>query len=144
VIVIGAVCALLGDALTFAATRFGGPRMVELIGRRVDTAAVDRVTAKLNARGGRFLVVSRLIPAGRIPCLLAAGIADFPWRSFLPYQTLGAVLWALAYGLLGLVGGGLFRNPYTATGIALGLVLLVQAVQYLVTRRRKARVAAPR
>ena len=137
VIAVAAAAALLGDVVTFALTRFGGPRLVAWVGRRVKTDALDRFTHTLNERGGRFLVVSRLVPAGRIPCLLAAGVADFPWRSFLPYQTLGAILWALAYGLLGLAGGGLFSNPYTATGIALGLVVLVQLAQYGWTRAHR-------
>jgi membrane protein DedA with SNARE-associated domain len=137
VIAVAAVAAYLGDVATFALTRFGGPRVVDLVGRRVDTAAVDRMTHKLADRGGRLLVISRLIPAGRIPVLLAAGVAEFPWRTFLPWQALGALLWALAYGLLGLAGSGLFANPYVATGIALGLVLLVQLGQYSWTRAHR-------
>ncbi len=135
---VGVAACFCGDVITFAATRFGGPRLVAWIGRRVNTKTVDRLVARIDEQGGRLLVISRLVPAGRIPCLLAAGAAGFPWRSFVPWQLAGCAAWALLYGVLGLVGGSFVRSPLVSIGIAIVLLAVVQIVQTIVRRHRAA------
>jgi membrane protein DedA with SNARE-associated domain len=94
------------------------------------------VRDEFTRRGWELVVVGRLLPAGRIPVLLAAGALDYPWRRLLPAATLACVLWAIAYAVLGVVSGGLFDSPVLATLVATGLVLLVAAAGSLVTRYR--------
>jgi membrane protein DedA with SNARE-associated domain len=83
------------------------------------------------------VIVGRLLPAGRVPVLLAAGALDYPWRRLLPAAAVACVLWAVAYAVLGVVSGGLFDSPVLATLVATVLVLLVAAVGALVTRYRR-------
>jgi membrane protein DedA with SNARE-associated domain len=83
------------------------------------------------------VVIGRMVPAGRIPVLLAAGALDYPWRRLVVAAAGACLLWAVAYALLGVVSGGLFDNPLVATLIATTLILLVTLVVGLVARRRE-------
>jgi membrane protein DedA with SNARE-associated domain len=82
-------------------------------------------------------VVGRLLPAGRIPVLLAAGALAYPWRRLLPASLLASFLWAVAYASLGVVSGGIFDSPLIAVLLATVLVLLVGAVLNVVGARRR-------
>jgi len=91
------------------------------------------------AHGGRLVVIGRLLPAGRIPVLLAAAALAYPWRRFVPAAALGCLLWAIAYAVLGVVSGGIFDDPVLATVLATVLVLVVAGLSALVARLRKQR-----
>ena len=80
-----------------------------------------------------------MVPAGRIPVLLAAGALDYPWRRLIPAATGACLLWAVAYAALGVVSGSLFDHPITATIIATVLVLVVTVLATFVSRRREQR-----
>jgi membrane protein DedA with SNARE-associated domain len=71
--------------------------------------------------------------------LLAAGALAYPWRRLLPASLAAALVWAVAYALLGVVSGGIFDSPLIATLIATLLVLLVGVVLNLVAAHRKKR-----
>jgi membrane protein DedA with SNARE-associated domain len=140
VVLLSAVAALFGDVVTFAVARAGGPAAVRLVARGHHPERLAQVRDQFAERGWRLLVVSRLLPAGRVPVLLAAGALGYPWRRLLPIAAVASLLWSGAYTLLGVLSGGLFDSPLTATLIATGLVLVLTAVASLVHRlRRRAR-----
>jgi membrane protein DedA with SNARE-associated domain len=95
------------------------------------------VREQFRRHGWQIVVVGRLLPAGRIPVLLAAGALAYPWRRLLPASLAAAAIWAVAYALLGVVSGGIFDSPLVAILIATLLVLLVGAVLNLVSSRRR-------
>lgn len=143
VLVLATLAALLGDLITFGVCRFGGPAAVRWVARGQHTERLEEVRGQFRRHGWQILVVGRLLPAGRIPVLLAAGALTYPWRRLLPAQFCAALLWALAYALLGVVSGGVFDSPLVAVLIATLLVLLVGAVLNLVGARRRARTPDP-
>jgi membrane protein DedA with SNARE-associated domain len=136
VLLLSTLAALLGDLITFAVARAGGPGALRWVARGQRPERLAAVRDQFTRRGWQLVVVGRLLPAGRIPVLLAAGALDYPWRRLLPAATLACVLWAIAYAVLGVVSGGLFDSPVLATLVATGLVLLVAAAGSLVTRYR--------
>ena len=136
VVLVAALGAFAGDVITFSICRFGGPSAVRWVARGQHADRIDEVREQFRRHGWQIVVVGRLLPAGRIPVLLAAGALDYPWRRLLPAATLACVLWAIAYAVLGVVSGGLFDSPVLATLVATGLVLLVAAAGSLVTRYR--------
>jgi membrane protein DedA with SNARE-associated domain len=136
VLLLSTLAALLGDLITFAVARAGGPGALRWLARGQRPERLAAVRDQFARRGGQLVVVGRLLPAGRIPVLLAAGALDYPWRRLLPAATLACLLWAIAYAVLGVVSGGLFDSPVLATLVATGLVLLVAAVGSLVSRYR--------
>jgi membrane protein DedA with SNARE-associated domain len=137
VLVFAVSAAVIGDLVTFAVCRFGGPRVLGWIARRQDPARVQQVRDQFREHGWQIIVIGRLLPAGRIPVLLAAGALAYPWRRLIPATVAGATLWAIAYASLGVLSGGIFDSPLLATLIATLLVLLVGGVTNLVGSRRR-------
>jgi len=137
VLAVSTLAAFTGDVITFAVCRFGGPSAVRWISRGQHAERIHEVRDQFHRHGWQIIVAGRLLPAGRIPVLVAAGALAYPWRRLLPASLLAAFLWALAYGLLGVVSGGIFDSPLLATLIATVLVLVVGGVLNLVSARRR-------
>lgn len=137
VLLVATTAALAGDLVTFAVCRFGGPSAVRWIARRQPPERIEAVRDQFRRHGWQIIVAGRLLPAGRIPVLLAAGALAYPWRRLVPAATLAALLWAIAYALLGVVSGGIFDSPVLATLIAALLVLVVGGVLNLISSRRR-------
>jgi membrane protein DedA with SNARE-associated domain len=145
VLLVAAAAALVGDLVTFAICRFGGPSAVRWIARGQHTERIEEVRDQFRRHGWQIIVIGRLLPAGRIPVLLAAGALAYPWRRLVPAETVACLLWSITYGLLGVLSGGVFDSPLMATLLATVLVLAVSAVlNLIVSRRRRHAVLAER
>jgi len=142
VVLVATVAALMGDLITFAVCRFGGPTAVRWVARGQHTDRLEEIRDQFRRHGWQLIVAGRLLPAGRIPVLVAAGALAYPWRRLVPAATVAAFLWALAYALLGVVSGGIFDSPLAATLVATVLVLAVGAVLNLVAAARRRRSAS--
>ncbi len=142
VLLLATLGAFLGDVVTFSVARFGGPAAVRWVARGQHADRLEEVRGQFVRHGWQIIVVGRLLPAGRIPVLLAAGALAYPWRRLLPASLGAAFLWAGAYSLLGVVSGGIFDSPLVATLVATGLVLVVGLVMNLVSSRRRKKKAA--
>jgi membrane protein DedA with SNARE-associated domain len=144
VLALSTLAALIGDLVTFAVCRFGGPAAVRWVARGQHAERIDQVREQFRRHGWQIIVIGRLLPAGRIPVLLAAGALAYPWRRLIPASVLACLLWALAYALLGVVSGGVFDSPLAATLLATLLILVVSAVLNVVAaRRRRSRTTPP-
>jgi membrane protein DedA with SNARE-associated domain len=137
VLTVAGLGALTGDLITFTVCRFGGPTAVHWVTRGRHADRVDEVREQFRRHGWQIIVAGRLLPAGRIPVLVAAGALAYPWRRLVPASLLAAYLWALAYALLGVISGGIFDSPLLATLGAAVLVLVVGAVSNVVSARRR-------
>jgi membrane protein DedA with SNARE-associated domain len=141
VVLVATAAALLGDLVTFAVCRFGGPHAVRWVARGQHADRIEEVRGQFRRHGWQIVVVGRLLPAGRIPVLLAAGALAYPWRRLLPSVATACLVWSAVYAVLGVVSGDLFDSPLVATLLATVLVLLVGAVLNLVAARRRRRRA---
>jgi membrane protein DedA with SNARE-associated domain len=139
VLLFATLAAVIGDLVTFAICRFGGPTAVRWVARGQHADRIDEVRNQFRRHAWQIIVVGRLLPAGRIPVLLAAGALAYPWRRLVPATVGAGFLWAVAYALLGVVSGGIFDSPLLATLIATLLVLVIGAVLNLVAARRRRR-----
>jgi membrane protein DedA with SNARE-associated domain len=142
VVLLATLGAFLGDVITFTICRFGGPSAVRWVARGQHADRIGEVREQFRRHGWQIVVVGRLLPAGRIPVLLAAGALAYPWRRLVPAATVAALLWAIAYAALGVLSGGIFDSPLLATLLATLLILLVGAVLNLIGNRRR-KSAAP-
>jgi membrane protein DedA with SNARE-associated domain len=142
VVLVSTLAALVGDLVTFAVSRFGGPSAVRWVARGQHADRIEEVREQFRRHGWQIVVVGRLLPAGRIPVLLAAGALAYPWRRLLPASVVACVLWAVAYTLLGVLSGGIFDSPLLATLVATLLILVLGGVLNLVSSRRRRRKAA--
>jgi membrane protein DedA with SNARE-associated domain len=136
VLAVATLAAFTGDLITFTICRFGGPSAVRWVTRGQHAERLDEVRDQFRAHGWQIIVAGRLLPAGRIPVLVAAGALAYPWRRLVPASLAAAFLWALAYALLGVVSGGIFDSPLLAMLVATVLVLAVGSVTNLISARR--------
>jgi membrane protein DedA with SNARE-associated domain len=142
VVLVSTVAALAGDLITFAVCRSGGPAAVRWVARGQHTERIDEVREQFRRHGWQIVVVGRLLPAGRIPVLLAAGALAYPWRRLVPASTVACLIWAVAYAALGVFSGGIFDSPLLATLLATLLILALSGGVNLVSARRRRRKAA--
>lgn len=141
VLLISVVAALAGDLVTFAVARAGSVAVVGWLTRGQSPEKLRRIRATFAERGPLVVMVGRVVPAGRIPVLVAAAAMDLSWRRLVPATAAGSVLWALLYGVLGVASGGLFDSPVLAALVATALVLAVAGVSALIGRWRLRRAA---
>jgi membrane protein DedA with SNARE-associated domain len=141
VVAVGGLGAYLGDAATFAICRAGGEaltRRLRLL--RQPWRLAETVRERLLRRPVTALLISRLVPGGRIPVLLTAAVVGLPWRTFIMSNIAACVLWATTYSAIGLLSRNVFPQPWQGVVAAIVIVLGAGQVAGWVERRRQARI----
>ncbi|MFG3269498.1 DedA family protein [Streptomyces luteogriseus] len=133
VFVTASLAAFLGDAALYWLGRRGlksknGSRWLEALRSRAPEDRLEQAQEKLSAHGVAVLVLSRLVPAGRIPVMLACLLAEWPLRRFSRGNLPACLAWAATYQLIGILGGSLFAEPWQGVVAAIALTLLLSAV----------------
>ncbi|EMF53830.1 VTT domain-containing protein [Streptomyces bottropensis] len=133
VFVVASVAAFLGDIALYWLGRRGmgsknGSRWLEAIRRRAPEDRLTQAQAQLDDHGVAVLVLSRLMPAGRIPVMLACLLAKMPLRRFARGNLPACLAWAVTYQLIGVLGGSLFKEPWEGVLAAVVLTLLLSVV----------------
>ena len=142
VLIAGAAGAYVGDLIVYAGCRFGGERLAKRVGWLRDNASLDALRVRLDHHEIGVLLTSRLIPGGRVPVLLAAGLAGYSWERFAVVDLAASSLWAAVYMAIGLLGYALFDKPWEGVLAAIVLVVLTTVLSSLVRRARRNRAAA--
>ncbi|MGI5243451.1 DedA family protein [Dactylosporangium sp. CA-139066] len=138
VIIVGGLGAYVGDAVTFAICRAGGEaltRRLRLL--RQPWRLAGTVRERLQRRPVTALLVSRLVPGGRIPVLLTAAIVGLSWRTFVVSNVAACALWAATYSAIGLLSRNVFPQPWQGVVAAIVIVLAAGQVAGWVERRRQ-------
>ncbi|MFE9202476.1 DedA family protein [Micromonospora sp. NPDC007230] len=137
VVIAGAVGAYVGDLATYGMLGWGGERVARWLPGLRGRQRVGQVSARVREGHVSTLLVSRLIPGGRIPVLLAAAVAGLAWRRFAVANAPASLLWAVLYASIGVVGRAVFPQPWQSVVAAVLLVVLVtQALSWFSRRRR--------
>jgi membrane protein DedA with SNARE-associated domain len=132
-------CAVAGDLASYTAGRKLGRGWLLRHGERVKITEerLEQVEGFFDRRGGSTILVGRFIGLVRAIAPFVAGSAHMPLRKFLPYDVLGAGLWAVTFCLLGYifwrsfdqlttwVSRGLFAFALLAA-LVVGIVFLVR------------------
>ncbi|WP_406729613.1 VTT domain-containing protein [Streptomyces sp. GD-15H] len=131
-----ALAAFLGDIALYWLGRRGmrsrnGSRWLEAIRARAPEDRLAQAQTKLTDHGVTVLVLSRLMPAGRLPVMLACLIAEWPLRRFVRGNLPACLAWALTYQLIGVLGGSLFEKPWQGVLAAVVLTVLISAAPSL-------------
>ncbi|HEY3562797.1 MAG TPA: VTT domain-containing protein [Kribbella sp.] len=137
VLIAGAAGAYVGDLIVYAGCRFGGERLAKRIGWLRNNASLDTLRERLAEHEIGVLLTSRLIPGGRVPVLLAAGLAGYKWERFAIVDLAASSLWAAVYMAIGLLGYALFDEPWEGVVAAIVLVILTTVVSSLIQRARR-------
>ncbi|WP_329404728.1 DedA family protein [Streptomyces melanogenes] len=148
VFAVGALAAFLGDVGLYWLGQRGvrshsGSRWLAALRERAAPDRLEQAQEKLNRHGAAVLVLSRLVPAGRIPVMLACLLGEMPLRTFVRGDMPACVAWAGAYGLIGILGGSLFPEPWQGVVAAVVLTLLISAGPTVWRRVRHGAAAEP-
>lgn len=116
----------IGANVAFAlARRFGRPWAARL----GDAADIDRASLLGDRFGAALIVLARGVPLLAEASVLALGLAQMPWRKFLPALLLSNLGIAAVYAAF-----GHFARQRGATGVALAASIALPAAAALVAR----------
>lgn len=138
---VAAFAAFLGDIALYWLGQRGvrsknGSRWLATLRDRAAPERVAQARRGLDEHGVLVLVLSRLVPAGRIPVMLACLLAEMPLRRFIRGDAPACLAWAATYGLVGILGGSLFAEPWQGVLAAVALALLISGAPTLWRRVR--------
>ena len=103
VILAGSLAAILGDQIGYGISRWGGRRLIDRITPRLGGAEkIEKAEALSKKWGGLGIFFTRWLITELGPWVnVTSGIARYPWRRFILWDTLGEVLWVVLYVMLG-------------------------------------------
>ncbi|WP_370416909.1 DedA family protein [Streptomyces fradiae] len=144
VFLVSSCAAFLGDLALYWLGQRGvrsrnGSRWLAALSSRVTPDRLAHAQERLESHQVPVLVLSRLVPAGRIPVMLACLLAGMPLRRFARGDLPACLAWAATYQLIGILGGSLFPEPWQGVVAAVGLTVLISAVPALWRRLRGTR-----
>lgn len=148
VIAVAVVAAVLGDCLGYLLGRYGGRALVHRYGRYVGLsgARLQKAEDFFERNGGKVILVARFIDGLRQTNGIIAGTTGMPFRRFMLWNTLGALLWVGTWSTAGYLAGSDIDQVYrTALRYQLYLLLAVAALlialgtRHLLRRRARGR-----
>ncbi|UWE11459.1 DedA family protein [Actinacidiphila bryophytorum] len=139
---VAAFAALLGDVglylLGLRGVRSrGGSRWLRRLQDRVDEHTLDTAQRRLDEHGAAVLVLSRLLPGGRIPVMVACLMSQMPLRRFVRGDVAACLAWAATYQLIGILGGSLFPEPWQGVALAVALTFTIASAPAILKRLRR-------
>jgi membrane-associated protein len=128
VIAVAAVAAIVGDNAGFLLGRRGGRWLLERPGplhahREHLLKRGERFFAR---HGSKAVFLARFVTGVRVTAAWMAGVNRMPWKTFLAWNALGGVTWAVAIGTLGYVFGATAERVVRSAGVA-GVVVIAAA-----------------
>jgi membrane-associated protein len=143
VIAIAAAAAIVGDNIGYFLGRRYGRRLMERPGRTKvrRQVALARGEQLFDRHGAKAVFLGRWIALLRIWAAWLAGIAGMRWRSFLLWNALGGIGWALFFGLLGYWGGEATAHLVARLGVGAAVAIGLAAAGFwawLHLRQRRA------
>ena len=107
IILVGIFAATLGDNLGFAIGFYGGRPLLERYQKtlRIRPSVITRGEDLFARYGSATIFVARFIAGMRIIAGPLAGVLRMPWRKFLLFNLLGAVVWVTAIAGVGYLFG---------------------------------------
>jgi membrane-associated protein len=141
IIVVGTIAATLGDNLGFALGHYGGRPLLERYQRffRVQPATLERGEQIFARYGSVTVFFARFVFGMRIIAGPLAGVLRMPWRKFLLFNFLGALLWVTVIASVGYLFGQHWQRlvqDMKVFDIAVAILALL-AIAVVWWRRRK-------
>ncbi len=105
------VCALVGDSVGYAFGKRLGPRIFTREDSIFfDKQHVQRAEAFYQKHGGKAITLARFIPVVRTFAPVVAGVGHMPYRTFLFYNFIGALVWGVGLPIIGYFAGSYIPN----------------------------------
>ncbi|MFE5207146.1 DedA family protein [Streptomyces sp. NPDC056600] len=131
-LLVASAAAFLGDMALYSLGRRGmdsrgGTRWLERIRDRAPQERMEQAQDRLRRHAVPVLVLSRLIPGGRLPVMLACLVSHWPLARFVRGNAPACVVWAATYQVIGVLGGSLFDEPWKGVVAAVLLTVAISA-----------------
>ena len=142
VIAIAAAAAIVGDNIGYMLGRRFGRRLLERPGRTKvrRQLALARGEQLFARHGPKAVFLGRWIALLRIWAAWLAGIAGMHWPTFLLWNALGGIGWALFFGLLGYWGGEATAELVARLGVGAAVVVVAAVLGlWVMLHRRRGR-----
>lgn len=146
------VAAVIGDAVGYYSGLKMGPRIF-----RQEKSLLFRPSHLQKAQGfyekygGKTIIIARFVPIIRTFAPIVAGAANMPYRKFVVFNVVGGFLWVFSMILSGYFLGSILKSRFginldehieKVVIIVVALSLLPPIIEYIKSRREKARAAA--
>ncbi len=133
------ICAIAGDSMGYYVGEKVGPR---LLGSRIfknRQRAITSITEQLARRGAVAVFVARFTAFLRAVVPGLAGMSDMPYRTFLPANAAGGIVWGVGYTMLGYLVGNAYKKAESISNWASYILLAIIAVVIVVLTVRHRR-----
>jgi membrane protein DedA with SNARE-associated domain len=140
VLISACLAAGLGNSLGYLLGRWGGRRLLARF--KVRGGRLARLEDKFRRYGGGVLLVARFFDGLRQLNGIVAGMLEMPWKIFMAFNVLGAMLWTGVWGLGAYFLDQEIKPVHRAFGliepyaVALTLLGFLALMVYLFRRRR--------
>jgi membrane-associated protein len=140
VILAGALGAVAGDSLAYAIGHHGRGPIRRHVMRVIGEGRLHAAERMVTRYGPALVFVGRFLPGLRIAVNVSCGAGQMPYRRFLLFDSLGAIVWSTQAAVLGYIAGKAFADQvWVAFVVAIGVTLLVgAAVGYKERQRMRA------
>lgn len=139
---IGLAAAVAGDNVGFGIGHIAERGVIVKYGRFVFITheRLERAERFFEHHGGKVIVVARFVEGLRQANGIIAGLIGMPWRRFLVFNAIGAVLWVGCWLTIGVTAGSHITAIYhgiTRYSLYAVIVAAVVLAIYIVRRRTK-------
>ena len=142
IILVGVCAATLGDNLGFAIGHYGGRPLLDRYQKtlRIRPSVIARGEELFARYGSATIFVARFIAGMRIIAGPLAGVLRMPWRRFVLFNFLGAVVWVTVIASVGYLFGKHWEaliQVLRDANIAIAIVVVVLVGLYWWRRRTR-------
>jgi membrane-associated protein len=142
VLLVAFVAAVVGDQVGYLFGRKVGPSLFARPDSRIFRQDhVRKAHAFFERHGAKTIVLARFVPIVRSFAPIVAGVSEMPYRTFVTYNVIGGLLWAVGVTTLGYFLGqvDLVKNNIEIALVLLVALSLLPMVIEVLRHRRQAR-----
>lgn len=145
-IIVLLICScLVGDFCGYLLGRRAGPAIFNRPDSRFfKQEHLRRTHAFYEKHGGKTIIYAKFVPIVRTFAPFVAGVAGMPYRRFLPFDAIGAVVWVPSMTMLGYYLGGvpLIRHNFEKFVLLVVVLSVLPMVIHALQARAKGKSAA--
>jgi membrane-associated protein len=138
------VAAVAGNQVAYAVGNRLGPSLFKPGSRLFKAEYVERADEYFDKFGSRTIVLARFVPAVRTFAPILAGIGTMRYRTFVTYNVVGALLWAIGVTLLGYTLGKTVHGIDKYLLPVIIVIAALSAIPVVLEFRRSRRNREPR
>jgi len=137
-VILVVLCGIAGDSVGYLVGQRWGHRLLDTKLLRMRHRLIDRALSQLNRRGAVVVFMARFGAFLRAVVPGLAGLSDMPYRTFLPANVAGGLVWGTAFCLLGYFVGNAYEKVEHASSLASDILLglIAVGIVVVVVRRR--------